>query len=113
MSQLFKQTDYAGQKNILAYPDGYECIEVKLEKATSLAVADGDRKVVKAGAIYPANDATAYGIILNDYDVTDGDVMGALLIAGAVNLAALPAEPAEAALPKLKRISFISKTGVK
>lgn len=45
--------------------------------------ADG-RKYVTAGAIFPANDAAAIGIVYEDVDVTSGDMPGSVVTAGAV-----------------------------
>jgi len=41
-------------------------------------------KIVKAGTIYPANDATAKGIVTMNTDVTWGDVAGSIIIAGRI-----------------------------
>ena len=105
MSIKMKQIEYASSKQILAIPDHYVAIARKLEKDSALAVAQEGRKVVKAGTLYPANDATAIGVILNDYDVTDGDQMAAVVIHGFVLEAKLPAAPAEAV--NLPQITFI------
>lgn len=100
-----KTVDYASAKQILAMPDHYVAIAKKLEKDSALAVTEEGRKIVKAGTIYPANNATAEGVILNDYDVTDGDQMAAVVIHGFVLKAKLPAAPAEAVdLPLIKFI---------
>ena len=48
-------------------------------------VADADGfKTVKAGTVWPANDATAKGIIFDDVDVTNGTHAGSMIIAGRV-----------------------------
>lgn len=105
MSIKMKTVDYASAKQILAMPDHYVAIAKKLEKDSALAVTEEGRKIVKAGTMYPANDATAEGVILNDYDVTDGDQMAAVVIHGFVLKAKLPAAPAEAVdLPLIKFI---------
>jgi len=105
MSIKMKTVDYASAKQILAMPDHYVAIAKKLEKDSALAVTEEGRKIVKAGTIYPANNATAEGVILNDYDVTDGDQMAAVVIHGFVLKAKLPAAPAEAVdLPLIKFI---------
>lgn len=105
MSIKMKTVDYASTKNILAVPDHYVGIAKKLEKDSALAVTEEGRKIVKAGTIYPANDATAVGVILNDYDVTDGDQMASVVIHGFVLKAKLPAAPNAAVdLPLIKFI---------
>lgn len=42
------------------------------------------RKIIKSGTIYPANGATAVGIVFNDVDVTNGDAPMSLMISGHV-----------------------------
>ena len=107
MAIEYTKQQFGSAKGILAFPDHYVAAGQILEKDHELAVVVGGRKVVKAGTIFPANDATAVGIILNDADVTHGDVNAALLIHGFVKTAALPEEPAEAAITNLKGIHFM------
>ena len=45
--------------------------------------ADGT-KYVPAGAIFPANDVTAMGIVYEDVDVTSDDMPGSVVTAGTV-----------------------------
>lgn len=98
MGMKVKEIEYgAPAKQILAIPDHYVALGFKHAKATAgapgLAVLVEGRYIVKAGTFYPANDATAKGVVLNDYDVTDGDAMMAVVIHGFVKLAALPVAP--------------------
>lgn len=106
-----KQTEYNGPaKQILAIPDHYVALGFKHTKATSgapgLAVLQEGRYIVKAGTIYPKNDATAIGVVLNDYDVTDGDAMMAVVVHGFIKKAALPVAPA--ATVNIPLIHFVS-----
>lgn len=114
MSVKMKITEYGSPKQILAIPDHYVALgfihERATESAKGLAVLEDGRYVVKAGTIYPANDATAKGVVLNDYDVTDGDQMMAVVVHGFIKQAALPAEPAAAAVTALKQITFVAPT---
>ena len=48
----------------------------------SMGQADGDRKTVFAGTVFPANTSAATGIVFQDVDVTDGDAIGAVMVAG-------------------------------
>lgn len=64
------------------------------------------RKIVPAGTILPANDATAEGILFNDVDVTEGPQPGALLVEGYVLEARLPVAPAAEAKTALNEIKF-------
>lgn len=117
-----KLTEYgAPAKQILAIPDHYVALGFKHAKADAvtpgLATLIDGRYVVKAGTMYPANDATAIGVVLNDYDVTDGDQMMAVVVHGFIKVAALPAVPAAAAVAALPQITFnpliITLTGTK
>lgn len=50
----------------------------------SMGAADGPYQTVAAGTPYPANDATAVGIVFTDTDVTGGDAAGSVMVAGRV-----------------------------
>lgn len=107
-----KLTEYgAPAKQILAIPDHYVALGFKHAKADAvtpgLATLVDGRYVVKAGTVYPANDATAIGLVLNDYDVTDGDAMMAIVVHGFIKVAALPEVPSAAALGALNQITFV------
>ena len=98
MAMKMKQTTYnAPAKQILAIPDHYVALGQKHAKAgvgtEGLAVLEDGRYIVKAGTFYPANDANAIGVVLNDYDVTDGDAMMAVVVHGFIKQEALPAAP--------------------
>ena len=75
------------------------------------ADADG-RKIVKAGTVYPKNDATAKGIVYKDVDVTNGARDGAVLIAGRVLENRLPVAPAAAAKTALEDSGIYFDTAV-
>lgn len=112
MAMKMKEIEYgAPAKQILAIPDHYVALGFKHAKAASgsegLATLVDGRYVVKAGTIYPANDATAIGVVLNDYDVTDGDAMMAVMIHGFIKVAALPDMPTHEAMIALKDIAFV------
>jgi len=111
MGMKVKEIEYgAPTKQILAIPDHYVALGFKHAKADAvtpgLATLVDGRYVVKAGTIYPANDTTAIGVVLNDYDVTDGDAMMAVVIHGFIKTAALPAVPSANAIAAMKQITF-------
>ena len=111
MGMKVKEIEYgAPTKQILAIPDHYVALGFKHAKADAvtpgLATLVDGRYIVKAGTIYPANDATAIGVVLNDYDVTDGDAMMAVVIHGFIKTAALPAVPSANAIAAMKQITF-------
>lgn len=100
-------------KQILAIPDHYVALAQMHLQASSeeagLAVLENGRYIVKAGTIYPSNDADAEGVILNDYDVTDGDAHMAVVYHGFVKQEALPEEPTALAVTALPMIKFVQK----
>ena len=69
---------------------------------------DNGRKVVPAGAVIPANGATAKGILFEDIDVTDGAKMGSIVTEGVIYGDRLPAELAQAADSALTGIKVIA-----
>lgn len=112
MAMKMKQTEYgAPAKQILAIPDHYVALGFKHAKATvetpGIATLVDGRYVVKAGTFYPANDATAIGVVLNDYDVTEGDAMMAVVMHGFIKKSALPAAPNVAV--DIPMIKFVEK----
>lgn len=100
---------YTTGKQILVFPDHYVSVAHTFLKDDTAAVEVDGRRVIKAGTIYPKNDATAIGVVWADYDVTKGDVTGALVIHGFVKTAALPVAPADAAKTALRQIEFLPK----
>ena len=64
------------------------------------------KKIVKAGTILPANDATAKGILYNDVDVTHGPQPGSLIVEAYILEARLHTAPADEAKTALKEIKF-------
>ncbi|MEK3935936.1 hypothetical protein MKY41_11465 [Sporosarcina sp. FSL W7-1349] len=73
---------------------------------TGVAADARGRKIVKAGTILPANDATAEGILYTDVDVTEGPQPGSLIVEAYVLEERLPVAPAEEAKTALTKITF-------
>jgi hypothetical protein len=73
---------------------------------SGVEVGEDGRKVVPAGTVYPANDATAQGILLNDVDVTEGPQPGALIVEAYVIEERLPAAVSAEAKPVLTEIKY-------
>jgi hypothetical protein len=63
----------------------------------SMGKQDGDKLLVPAGTIFPANDNTAIGILTEPVDVTKGDHEGSVIVAGHLYGNRLPIAPADAA----------------
>lgn len=69
---------------------------------------DDGRIVVPAGAVIPANGATAKGLLFEDIDVTNGAMPGSVVTEGTVYGDRLPAALASAAASALTGINVIS-----
>ena len=67
-------------------------------------VTRNGRTIVPAGAVIPANGATAVGILYEDIDVTDGDAPGSIVTKGVIYGDRLPAALASAAASALTGI---------
>lgn len=112
MTMKYKTTAYDSAKHILAMPDHYVPIARKATKATTasgMVVKEGDRFIIKAGTIYPSNDNKAIGVVLQDYDVTEGDVSMAIVLHGFIRVDRLPAPPSAEALKNLRMIYFLKE----
>lgn len=64
------------------------------------------RITLKAGTVFPANDATAEGIVLHEIDLTHGDQPVGIMVEGYVYEARLPQTVAAAAKTAMKEIKF-------
>lgn len=100
-----KTTDYGNSETILKFVDHY--VNVSEQIPVALGVKVDGRTIVKAGTIFPANDATATGVVFQDYDVADGDANGAVLVHGFVDLTKLPEVPTAEAKAALTQITFL------
>ena len=69
---------------------------------------DDGRIVVPAGAVIPANGATAKGLLFEDIDVTNGAMPGSVVTEGTVYADRLPAAIAEAAATAMTGITVIA-----
>lgn len=97
-------TEHLNRKEILKY-DHFVSEKVVLTQANATTV--GNKKIVKAGTIVPANGATAKGVVLYDVDVTNGDEAGSLVIHGFIDKSKIPVQPDAAAITALPMIRFI------
>lgn len=90
---MVKKESFAPQKNILKF--NHVVSKAYLVKSEGVTADSDGHKIVKAGTILPANDATAEGVLLNDVDVTYGDTPGALVIHGFIDKDEIPEQPAD------------------
>ena len=80
-----------------------ETMEIPQTGATTAA---NGGKYVKAGTPFPANDATAIGIVYEDVDVSSGDMAGSVVTSGEVYIDRLPVELANTAKAALVALGF-------
>lgn len=81
-----------------------ESVTVNANHAQAVTLADGT-KIVPAGAVIPANDGTAKGLLYEDVEVTTGNMPGSLVTRGVVYAGRLPAALASAAATALNGIT--------
>lgn len=106
----FTTKEYGSEKHILAIPNHYVTIARTAAKATAvggMVVSENGRFIIKAGTVYPKNDKTAIGLVLQDYDVTDSDASMAIVLHGFIRADRLPTQPSNAALKNLRMIYFL------
>ena len=100
----YYEKEYATKGSVLAHPTGYSAYpQTVAETDAAVATVDGV-KVLLGGTVYPANDTTAKGIVLQDYAFADGDttVQAAIVYVGDIKAGALKtplSTEAKAALP--------------
>lgn len=107
MAIEFKTSSYGTRNDVLFNPDHYVAFAQYIEKGNSLAKEVSGRKILKGGTIYPANDGTAVGVVLQDYDVTDGDANVAIVVHGFIDSNKLPEKPKQSAMAKMPMIKFM------
>lgn len=74
------------------------------EGTKDMATADGNYMIIKAGTVFPANDATAEGIVFEDVDITDDEKRPiSVIIAGRVIEDNLPEEVSAEAKTALEK----------
>ena len=77
----------------------------EMTQAMATTAADG-AKYVKMGTVYPANGATAVGIVYEDVDVTTGNMPGSVVLKGVVYEDRLPVALDNAAKTALEGKGF-------
>ena len=92
------------QINFLASAD-FQAFTYEVSDA-GVTAGEGGKKIVPAGTVYPANDGTAIGILMNDVDVTHGSQPASVIVEGYVLEARLPVAPVQLAKDALTEIKF-------
>lgn len=77
----------------------------------AMGVVDGSYKTVFAGTPFPANDNTAIGLVYADTDVTDGDAIGTVMVAGRVLKDRVEISDAAVAAMSARGMQFIDEDG--
>lgn len=68
----------------------------------SMGIQDGDKLIVPAGTVFPANDNTAIGVLFEPVDVTYGDHEGSVVVGRSIFSNRLPVAPAAAAITAMQ-----------
>ena len=97
----FTKKEIGGGLEFISRPNLFGTKTVEVPQSMGKDV-DG-KKIVKAGTIFPANDGTAKGFVVNDVDVTTGPQPGAILDHGYVYEERLPEAPAAEAKTALEK----------
>lgn len=82
-------------------------LETRQIAQSGAETAPSGGKVVRMGTVYPANGATAEGIVFEDVDVTSGDMPGSVVTRGTIYLDRLPTAPVDAAKTALTAKGFV------
>lgn len=108
---------FISKENGVGYAPGYflasdelcerQTRQIKQSDATT---AENGGKYVPMGTVYPANDATAEGIVYEDVDVTSGDMPGSVVTKGTVYEGRLPVAIQDAAKTALEGRGFVFLT---
>lgn len=105
---------FIGNKTNRGYAPGWflaeadcsrETVQVAANHAQAITLTDGS-KIVPMGAVVPANDATAKGILYEDVEITNGAAPGSLVTKGVIYESRLPAALASAAKTALTGITI-------
>lgn len=101
---MYVKKEKVSQINFLA-SSKFQAFTTQVEQS-GVATNSNGRKIVPAGTIYPANDATAKGILLQDVDVTNGSQPCALIVEGYVIAERLPTAPSPEAKTAMQEIKY-------
>lgn len=77
----------------------------------NMATEINGRKIIKAGTVIPSNDAEAYGLLIQDVDMTDDEKRPeGVYVAGRMLEKRLPQTVTAEAKTALKGITFVTTT---
>ena len=98
-----QKTTYTQNKNFLK---SAQIVTITDTATTAMGTTVGAQKLVLAGTVFPANDATAKGIVYETVDVTNGNQPVAIIVDGHIINAYLPTPVAALAKPVLNQITL-------
>lgn len=99
-SETFKEINFLKSQQFISF--------TKQVDDTHAGVTNG---VLPAGSIFPANDATAEGITINDVDVTNGAQPVGVIVDGHILIERLPVKPSDTAQTAMREIKLYDETG--
>jgi len=84
---------------------GFKTITCQFSNS-GLTANDEGYIIIAGGTVYPTNDASAKGIVLEDIDVTEGSFAGSLIVGGYIYENRLPDDVESTAKAVLTNIKF-------
>lgn len=99
-------SDKTVYENQPAFVSSDHCISRTRTATQAMGVQEGLKTVLKAGTVFPANDTTAEGIVLDDVDLTNGDQPVGVMVEGYVYESRLPQAVDAAAKTAMTEIKF-------
>lgn len=99
-AETFKEINFLKSQKFVSF--------TKQVDNTHAGVVNG---VLPAGSVYPANDATAEGITINDVDVTNGAQPVGVIVDGHILIERLPVKPSDAAQTAMREIKLYDEAG--
>lgn len=113
MSRQYSREIFGANENILAVPDNFVNVPLKVNY-DDVPVDSNGKKILKAGTIISktgtiVNDGTAYGLVYENVDFTTvvGNETVPVTIHGIINGAKLPTVPSAEALAAMKQITIL------
>lgn len=99
-TETFKEINFLKSQKFVSF--------TKQVDNTHAGVVNG---VVPAGSIFPANDATAEGITINDVDVSNGPQPVGVIVEGHILIERLPVKPSNAAQTAMREVKLYDASG--
>lgn len=101
----YENTNIAADIGVL-YNAHYVALPYDCTELTALAT----NGVIPAGTLIPANDATAFGVLLHDVVLAENP-NGTVVVDGFINVDKIPTAPSAAAIAALTKITFMNDEG--